>query len=95
MKTLSKPQYLGTTSQASEIVALAKTSGSYAQRHAAARIAVGKSLIGSRVGLVKLGKSEFLVADADLPSLPSDIRPYAFAVVAQCNDRGAVFLTRA
>lgn len=93
MKTLRKPQYLGTTSQARGIRALAGAKGSYAERHAAARAAVGESLVGSRVGLVRLGKSEFVVAAQDLPSLPSDVRPHAFAVVAQCTNRGAIFLT--
>ena len=95
MKTLRKPQYLGTTSQAREIRALACADGSYAERHAAARAAVGKALIGSTVGLVKLGKSEFIVAKDDLPGLPDGVRPYAFASIAQCTDRGAIFLASA
>lgn len=93
MKTLRKPQYLGTTSQTHEIAALAEAVGSYADRHAAARAAVGKTLVGSAVGLVRLGKSDFVVAKDDLPGLPHGVRPYAFAIVAQCNDRGAIFLT--
>lgn len=95
MKVLRKPQYLGTSSQARGIVALAKAEGSYAQRNAAARAAVGADLVGKTVGLVKLGKSEFVVAADDLPGLPDSIRPYAFANVAQCNARGAIFLTAA
>lgn len=94
MKVLRKPQYLGTKSQANEIIALAVANGSYADRHAKARAVIGKSLVGSTVGLVKLGKSEFIVSQDDLPGLPTNVRPYAFAIVAQCNDRGAVFLTK-
>ncbi|WP_347138874.1 hypothetical protein [Paracoccus sp. SSK6] len=95
MKVLRKPQYLGTKSQTNAIIALAGANGSYADRQAAARAVIGKSLVGSTVGLVKLGKSQFIVSTDDLPSLPSNVRPYAFAVVAQCNDKGAVFLTKA
>jgi len=94
MKSIQKPSYLGTVGQAKYISAMAQIKGGYAQCHGHARKTVGKEIVGTRVGLVRIAGSEFVVINADLPTLPTDIRPHAICIVSQCNDTGALFLTK-
>lgn len=92
MKLLRKPSYLGTTAQVIELRTLADTAGTYAERHRAARAALGKAFAGQRVGLVRIGASDFVVPAADLASLPKDIRPKSFMTIAQSDASGSISL---
>jgi len=92
VKILRKPAYIGTTSQVLELQALAEATGSYAERHQAARVAIGKSLIGERVSAIRLGGKDYLVAPRDLETLPAGVKPRTVGVLSACDDRGVIAL---
>lgn len=91
-KTIKKPSYLGTAAQVSYQEALACAEGGYASRHSTARHAVGRSLIGQVVALVRIAGSKHVVPHYDAPSLPTHIRPFGIYTVEHCDDEGAILL---
>lgn len=90
MKILRKPSYLGLSAQVAEIAACADASRSHAERTRAARVAVGRALLGQRVGLVRIGGKDHLVPEADADRLPGNLRPRAWGVLRACDERGVV-----
>ena len=92
MKILRKPCYLGTSSQLAEMRALAESEGSYADRHRAARTLIGKSLIGQRVALVRVGKLNCVVAPDDIAGLPAGTEIVGRPTLAHCDDSGVIAL---
>ena len=91
-KTMKKPSYLGTTSQVTYKTALADAEGTFAQRHAVARRAVGSEIVGQRVAIVRVAGFEHVVAAADIPGLPSTVKPHAFYTLEHCDEKGAIFI---
>lgn len=90
MKILRKPSYLGTAAQVLELKTLAQSEGSYAERHRAARAAIGRSLIGRPVYLVPIGGKQHIVSHEDVSALPSDIRPAMSGILSACDDAGVI-----
>ncbi|OOY02668.1 hypothetical protein [Thioclava sp. F28-4] len=91
-KTIKKPSYLGTASQVAYKEALAAVEGTYASRHAKARHAVGASIVGQRVALVRIAGVEHIVGVHDIPALPARVKPHAFCIIEFCDENGAVFV---
>jgi hypothetical protein len=73
-----------------ELQALADTAGTYAERHKAARVAIGKSLIGEPVSAIRLGGKDYLVALRDLETLPKDVKTRPLGVLSACDDQGVI-----
>lgn len=91
-KVIKKPSYLGTSIQVSYQEAVAGAEGGYADRHSAARRAVGQSLTGQVVALVRVAGSKHVIPHYDAPSLPMHIRPFGIYTVEHCDNDGAIFL---
>jgi len=92
VRILRKPLYIGTTCQVMELQALATSEGTYKERHQAARTAIGKSLVGHRVGILKIGGKDALVPEKEIEGLPVGVKPKAYATVSACDDLGVIAL---
>ena len=92
MRILRKPLYIGTTCQVMELQALTASDGTYKERHQAARVAIGKSLVGYRVGIVKIGGKDAIIPEKEIDGLPLGVKPKGYATVSACDDLGVIAL---
>lgn len=88
--TLRKPHWLGLRAQVDGLRAAARER-SYADRSAAARIAIGEPLIGRRVTLVWIAGSRHVVVPGE--TIPADVDIDAEATLLALDPRtGAITL---
>lgn len=90
MKILRKPRYLGARQQALEIQTYADTEGRYADKSRAARVAVGKSLIGTKVGLVRIAGKDHVARIDDALELAKGFRLSMTGTLTACDEDGVI-----
>lgn len=90
MKILRKPLYLGAELQALTLTVESEAEGTYAQKTRAGRVAAGKSLVGQRVGLVRVAGKDCVALFDDAVKLSETYRLSITGTLTNCDNSGVI-----